>query len=334
MQPIHIIFSLVDHFEPFWNGVSDDVASNRVVKWEKQLLPIHEQFRDSEGFMPTHTFFYPEEEYKYEYLEKLASMCRHKIADMEIHLHHDNDTAESLANKLVTFKKTLFNDHGLLRKDAAGNIIYGFIHGNWALDNSRKDGRMCGVNNELTVLRDTGCYADFTLPSAPCDTQTSKINSIYYAEDNPLLPKSHDTGVDVQVGRIPTGDLMLIQGPLALNWQKRKWGVLPRIENGDLSSENPPTPDRIDLWVKQHIHVKGKPDWIFIKVHTHGTQEKNGDMLLNGGLAKMYSYLEKRYNDGKKYKLHYVSSWEMYNIIKAAEAERVGNPAQFRDYLI
>ena len=41
------------------------------------------------------------------------------------------------------------------------------------------------VNNELEILRDTGCYADFTMPSAPHPTQTWKINSIYSASDRP-----------------------------------------------------------------------------------------------------------------------------------------------------
>ena len=76
--------------------------------------------------------------------------------------------------------------HGLLACDRrTGRPAYGFIHGNWALDNSRPDGRWCGVNNELDVLRETGCYADFTFPSAPSPTQPRKINSIYYAVDDP-----------------------------------------------------------------------------------------------------------------------------------------------------
>ena len=59
------------------------------------------------------------------------------------------------------------------------------------------DGRCCGVNDEIDILRETGCYADFTLPSSPSPTQTRKINSIYYAVDDPLEPKSHDWGTDV-----------------------------------------------------------------------------------------------------------------------------------------
>src|SRR5258707_498316 len=81
--------------------------------------------------------------------------------------------------------------------------MYAFIHGNWALDNSRPDGRWCGINNELDVLRETGCFADFTLPSAPSPCQTSTINRIYYAVDDPKRPKSHDTGFPIAEHRTP-----------------------------------------------------------------------------------------------------------------------------------
>lgn len=93
-------------------------------------------------------------------------------------------------------------------------MVYGFIHGNWALGNSRPDGRCCGVNNELNVLRETGCYADFTLPSFPSPTQTRKINSIYYAVNRPERPKAHDTGRDVGTGPPPEKGL---RGP-SLSW--------------------------------------------------------------------------------------------------------------------
>ena len=107
--------------------------------------------------------------------------------------------------------------HGLLaRHRETGELAYGFIHGNWSLCNARPDGRWCGVNGELDVLRRTGCYADFTLPAAPDPAQTRKINSIYYALDDPQKPKSHDWGVDAGSVPPPLKGLMLIQGPLLL----------------------------------------------------------------------------------------------------------------------
>ncbi|RLI54351.1 MAG: hypothetical protein DRP09_13355 [Candidatus Thorarchaeota archaeon] len=267
--PIHIIFCLVDHFEPKWNRPPYEVQRRRVDVWVEGYPKIAGKHSDSNGYHPRHTWFYPIEEYEPEFLDKLSKLCKDGYGEIEIHLHHDNDTPEGLKGKLEEGKR-LFSEHGVLGR-YENKVVYAFIHGNWALDNSRKDGRWCGVNNELQILRETGCYADFTLPSAPSDTQTRKINSIYYAVDDPLKPKSHNTGIDVRVRRgiKPSidpliGDLMIIQGPLCLDWRARKKRFLPGIENGSISSDRPVTPRRVDLWVRQHIHVKGRPDWIFV----------------------------------------------------------------------
>ena len=117
----------------------------------------------------------------------------------------------------------------LLRRNATGELTYGFIHGNWALGNSRPDGRWCGVNDEISILRKTGCYADFTMPSAPDCTQTRTINSIYYATDDLERPKSHDTGIPARVGAAaPENALLMIQGPLALELEVTDPENLPR----------------------------------------------------------------------------------------------------------
>ena len=190
------------------------------------------------------------------------------------------------------------------------------------------------MNNELQVLRDTGCYADFTLPSAPSECQTHKINSIYYATDDPQCPKSHDTGVDVRVGGKASGDLLIVQGPLALNWSSRKFGLLPRIENGEVAHNAPAVADRIDNWVAQEISVVDKPDWVFVKVHTHGCQEMNLNAALGSLAAEMHQHLQDKYNDGTNFVLHYVTAREVFNLIKAAEAGQTGDPNQYRDYAL
>jgi len=332
--PTHILFCFVDHYEPQWNNPDRNKENKRVERWCNEYPKMARRHKDSDNNYPIHTFFYPEEEYREEHLDKLAELCKKGFGEIEIHLHHDNDTEAGLKKKLERFIRNLHNKHGALAFDNTKNKpVFAFIHGNWALDNSRKDGRWCGINNELIVLDELGCYADFTLPSAPSDTQTKKINSIYYAKDNPEQPKSHNTGVDVQVGLKQSGDLMIIQGPLALNWKNRKWGIFPKIENADIRKTALPTHQRIDLWIKTAVHVKGRPEWKFIKVHTHGTKEDDIDTLLGEPVDAMFSYLEEKYNDGKHYILHYVSAREMYNIVKAAEAEESGNPATYRDYI-
>ncbi|MDP6435910.1 MAG: hypothetical protein QF790_09350 [Gammaproteobacteria bacterium] len=329
----HVLFCFADHYEPRWGNPAYEVEQERVNRWMDAYPKMASQFRDADGNPPKHSFFYPEEEYRQEHLDKLAALCRQGFGEIEIHLHHHNDTETGLRAKLTSFVATLHNRHGSLPVNPeTGQPMFAFIHGNWALDNSAPDGSACGINNELIVLRELGCYADFTLPSAPDPAQTSKINSIYYATDDPDRPKSHDTGTDVRVGGSAEGDLLMIQGPLALNWKQRKFGLIPKVENSEVRGGFNPTPDRIDLWIREAPVVQGRPDWLFVKIYTHGAQEDAHEALLGEPIRAMHAYLNSAYNDGEDYQLHYVSAREMYNLVKAAEAGCSGNPNEYRDY--
>ncbi|TAL71406.1 MAG: hypothetical protein EPN56_10905 [Rhodanobacter sp.] len=331
--PVHVMFCFVDHFEPNWGRVDLATQRARVDRWCRDYRALASRHVDADGRHPQHCFFYPEEEYAEEHLTKLAALCKEGFGEIEIHLHHDHDTEANFRTVIARFNQLLHERHGALPRDPkTGQLRFAFVHGNWSLDNSRADGRWCGLNNELILLRELGCYADFTLPSAPSDTQTSTVNSIYYATDDPLRPKSHDKGVPVRVGGQPSGDLMIVQGPLGLNWKRRRFGIIPRIENADVRRACPPTSDRVDHWVRTGIHVEGRPEWIFIKIHTHGTQERDMDTLLGEPAERMHAYLESAYNDGTRHVLHYVTTREMYNIIKAAEAGKAGNPNVYRDF--
>jgi hypothetical protein len=110
--------------------------------------------RDSDGRPPRHSFFYPAEEYEPEHLDALTDLCRAGLGEVEVHLHHDNDTADNLRRTLTGFRDLLIDRHGqLARHRRTGEPAYAFIHGNWAPDNSRPDGRWCGVTNALDGYR-------------------------------------------------------------------------------------------------------------------------------------------------------------------------------------
>jgi hypothetical protein len=317
----HLFFCFVDHFEPLWHGASKDVGIERVKTWLENYPKVVQRYRDGGERVPQHTFFYPQEEYIPECIDMLRELRSGGYGDVEIHLHHDRDTSEGFREKILSFKQTLHERHGLLHKDpVTGRIEYGFIHGNWALDDSGVDGRWCGVRDEITILKETGCYADFTYPSAPHPTQPPVINRIYYAKDDPDKPKSHHRGDDVCYKKKPEGDLLLITGPVALNWSRRTKGVFPSIENGDISYHRPPTAARIDLWTRIGIVVEGWPRWIFVKVHSHGAQPENARILLGDGIVPLYENLLSRYNDGNRYVLHFVTARELYHCIKTLES--------------
>lgn len=319
--PLDVFIAVCDHYEPEWGHPGKRTSLGRVERWHTEYPRLFERFHDSDGRPPQHSYFFPAEEYAPEYLDLLTDLHERGLGDVEIHLHHDNDTPDGLRGTLTDFKHLLHEQHGLLRRDPeTGHIVYGFIHGNWALCNSRPDGRWCGVDHELPILLETGCYADFTMPSAPSNTQTRTINSIYYASDAPGR-KSHDVGMRAAVGRTPPPDsLLMIQGPLVPNWTERKAGIIPRIENGDLHANQPPTWLRLQNWLKAGVCVEGKPDWLFVKLHTHGAQEANMNMWLGDKVQEFHADLARHAEANPNFRYHYVTAWEMAQRVHAAEA--------------
>jgi len=216
--------------------------------------------------------------------------------------------------------------------DPARNIVQGTRKlGNWCLCNARKDGDWCGVDRELAVLRETGCYADFTFPSAPSETQPRFVNEIVYGRD----PDEGERGVQrlapvVSGGEgAPAAGLMLVPGPLGLNMHRRKAGVLPRLENGELSGVNPPTVERLRLWRRIGVHVPGRPEWRIIKLHTHGARADNAAMLTGEAMVHFQRGLAE-YCEAEGIKRHFVTARELFNIIKAAEAGLAGDPGDYR----
>jgi hypothetical protein len=324
---------LADHYEPGNGAVAPEVARGRVRGFVRDYPKMLGGFRDSDGRPPRHSFFYPMEQYVESDLDALAGLCRAGLGEVEVHLHHDRDTSDALRQRLLAYKEMLVERHGLLARDReTGKIAYGFIHGDWALDNSLPDGRHCGVNNELDVLRQTGCYADFTLPAAPSAAQTRKINSIYYAKDDPDRPRSHESGIDVGTALAPRDALLLIQGPLVLNWQNRKWGLLPRVENGCVQANQPLRIERVDSWLRARVQVRRRPDWFFVKLHTHGAPEANSPMLIGESAVRFHADLAARADANPNFHYHYVTAREMCNLVLAAEAGWRGPVAGALDY--
>ncbi|MGB2899421.1 MAG: hypothetical protein WBB89_09160 [Candidatus Acidiferrum sp.] len=300
-----------DHYEPLWNRANEDTGAGRVARWATRWPAIAAKFHDSAGRPPRYTFFYPQEEYRPRLMEPLARMASDGIADVEVHLHHDGEGQQNFVDRISGFTEALFSRHGLLRK-YNGKITFGFIHGLWALDNSRPDGRYCGLNNEITLLRELGCYADFTMPSGASQTQARLINTVYWAVDDPGKPKSYDTGVPVTPGGTATGDLLMIPGPFGVRWAER---LMPRIEYSELCSYDPATEYRVRRWLELAPRIG---DDIFLKLFTHGTQERHSKYLLEGGMEHTLSMVT-RECERASLDLHFSTAWEMRQAVDAAE---------------
>ena len=361
--PVHVMVAVCDHFEPLWpcGQTPEATAGKRLDRWLRDYPRLAADFTDCDGRHPCHTFFYPDEEYRPAFVQGLAELGCGGWGEVEVHLHHRHDSPDGLRQRLERYRQCLRTEHGLLGSDVTGRPSYGFIHGNWALCNSRPDGDWCGVDAELTVLAETGCYADFTFPSAPSPTQPRVVNALYYASDRPGQRRGHDRGIEAGVRpdslRAASGEvssrrglthtqvgtresdaaiprLLLVQGPLELDWASRKWWILPRLDTAAVSAHTPPGPRRVRLWLRPHIHVRGRPDWVFVKLHTHGCQEASADMLLGDSMRRLHEHLCRALNDGTRYCLHYVSARELVNLVHAAEAGAAGPPGNYRDFVI
>ncbi len=312
-RPFRVWLVLADHYEPFWRTRDEALARERVSLWRKFWPEIAARHADSAGRPPRYTFFYPEEEYRPGLLDPLAEMAAAGIAQVEVHLHHDGEGPHAFVDRLSGFIETLSLRHGLLRRED-GALRFGFIHGNWALDNSFPGGRWCGLNNEITLLRRLGCYADFTMPSAPSPTQARMINRIYWALDDPGRPKSYDAGVEVTPGGPVAGDLLMIPGPLGLRWTRRP---VPRLETGQLAHHDPPAVSRVPVWLAAAPRI-GRD--AFLKLYTHGAQDENAHALLRGGLDLLFTALAAECRR-RGCELYFASAWEMYRAIDALRRE-------------
>jgi len=342
VNPVHLIIGVADHFEPSFvpnvpHGTYVELGEQerRVERWCREYSTLIDPFRDHDGRPFRRTYFFPAEQSHRSVLERLAEHCAEGWGEIEIHLHHGVECADTAANTrrvILRFRDMLEKLGCLSRMDGVGAPRYAFVHGNWALANSGNGGA-CGVDNEMQILAETGCYGDFTLPSAPDVSQVAKVNSLYECGLPMHQRAPHRRGSDLVVGRSPKVFPLMIQGPLVLDFENggRAWSV-PRIENSNLTTRNPPTMRRLNLWKDAAITVRGRPEWIFIKLHCHGMDPGNAIGLLGEPMRTFLRDLVEGSSAGRAYGLHFVTAREMVNIVLAACDGRTGDPGNYRDY--
>jgi hypothetical protein len=329
--PLHVIIAIADHFEPSmtheWRLADMGEQQDRLARWCREYPKAVADYRDSDCKPLQHTYFFPAEQYHPQLIARLVDHCREGFGEIEIHLHHgihQPDTAQNTRRVILQCRDALATQGCLATWDGQGEPRYAFVHGNWALANSAR-GLFCGVDDEMQILAETGCYADFTLPSAPHPTQISKINSLYECALPLNVRAPHKRGHALRYAHSPRVYPLIIQGPLMLDFSRRK------IENGEISAANPPTLARFQLWKRAAIAVKGRHDWIFVKLHCHGLDPREQAAMSGPPISR---FLDELLADSAAigYKVHFVSAREMVNIILAACDGRDGDPGVYRDY--
>jgi len=339
--PVHLIFALADHFEPAIDPedgqkrVPRSEQERRLESWMREYPKVIDGSRDHDGRPLVHTYFYPAEQYDQGLLEMLADHCHAGWGEVEVHLHHgipQPDTAESTRRVLTEFRDQLaFRHRCLALEEGSTRPRYAFVHGNFALANSA-NGRSCGVDSEMQILAETGCYADLTMPSGVWHpAQTEKINSVYECALPLEQAAPHCQGHDLAAGRAPRIFPLMVQGPLVTDFRRTLRSARPVLDNGAITGANPATMHRLSLWKQAQVRVLGRPDWLFIKLHCHSMDPTQKDAVIGDSFRDFLAALVGGAADRKE-TLHFVAAREMANILLAACDGREGNPGDYRDY--
>ncbi len=335
----HIVFTVANHFEPAWgpNGFHDiDTQRRRMEDWHKMARNIGEAVRDADGTKFRHTNFYPAEQYDFEILESLSAMQREGLGEVEIHLHHGvdkPDTSENLRKSLIEFRDCLAEDHACLSRDnGIGMPMYAFVHGNLALANSN-GGKHCGVDDEMQILQDTGCYVDMTLPSAPGRTQVPMLNQIYECGLPLTKAVPHRTGRALKFNGAEPQLPIIFTGPLVFNWTRRVRGLpVPRLDDGALVDNQPMDIARLNRWLGANIIVKNHPDRVFVKLHCHGFFDNDQSACIGKDARRFFSDIIENGEKTGEYSVHFATAREAFNMVMAAVDGHKGQPGEFRDY--
>jgi hypothetical protein len=319
--PTHVFLIFTDHFEP-------DYDLPRLKRWAARYRDMAARHRDHDGRAPQHSFFYPGEQADAGIFGVLRELTQAHLGEVELHYHHDFDTEETLRPKLETAIENM-QKVGFL-KTIDGQTHFAFVHGNWGLDNSNGP-ELCGVNTELRLLKEEGCFADFTFPSVYQDAQPPFVNSIYAAKDDDG-PKSYARALSLKALMDGSADLMIFQGPLIFAPSLSVRRLFFDLDDGDIHGSIPASPARVDRWMRAGIHVASRPDWVFIKIFAHGVSTiEDENAVVGPTFDTALTYLERRYNDGQRYVLHYITSREAYNLVVAAVRGATGDPEQYFD---
>ena len=180
-----------------------DTEKGRVAELLAKYPDLADAHADAYGRHPRRTWFFPPHYHRLGNLRELVSLCQRGYGEIELHLHHGKtapDTPEHLRHTISLCLRD-YSRFGIFGTEG-GRQRYGFIHGDFALNNSLPHGRFCGVDSELSILRETGCYADFTFPSCS-RSNPRRINRIYYADVDRHRPKAYASGALARAGAGP-----------------------------------------------------------------------------------------------------------------------------------
>jgi hypothetical protein len=147
-------------------------------------------------------------------------------------------------------------------------------------------------------------------------------------------PAPHRRGPDLKIGdrlNLP----IILGGPLIVDLSRRKFGLpVPRLDTGVLSQKYPLNVDRLDRWRSAAISVRGRPDWVFVKLYCHGFFPEDESVVIGEDLRKFFANVIELGERTGEFKVHFATAREAFNMVQAAVEGYDDQPGQYRDYAL
>ncbi len=89
---------------------------------------------------------------------------------------------------------------------------------------------------------------------------------------------------------------------------------------------------RLNRWVNANVTVKGRPEWIFVKLYCHGFFDHDQSACIGEDAKRFFSEIIENGEKTGDYKIHFASAREAFNMVSAAIDGKAGTPNDFRDY--
>lgn len=211
-QVDHIIYMHADHFEP--GSCSLDICNERLKIWTNDLKKL--KIKPSLFVFPSLLMDYRDGKIITRpssltpTIIKYLKPMENNGADINLHIHHERWTTSSvttepwitlLREKKVTDEQMLIThiiDVKKVFEDVGIDMTsWGFVHGMWGLNAS--DTRVCNIENEIIILKEYGCFGDFTFPAGRprCTPDMSGIFSV----PNRIGKKIYNAGFKLKKGK-------------------------------------------------------------------------------------------------------------------------------------
>ena len=107
---------------------------------------------------------------------------------------------------------------------------------------------------------------------------------------------------------------------------------MPRLDDGALAQNYPLTLNRFDRWRNAGISVAGRPDWIFIKLYSHGFFDWDQDAMIGAQMRRFMTEVLELSEKTQEFSVYFASAREAFNMVMAAVDGRSGSPGTYRDY--